>query len=192
MLTLDPKTAALVLIDLQVGIVNRELAPYSGAATLAAGKAIAEKFRAAGAKVVLVNVGFASDFADALRQPVDEPMQRPPGGFPAGWNHLADGLAQPGDILVTKKQWGAFHGTDLDLQMRRRGITTLVIGGIATNFGVESTVRQAWELGYAVVVPEDACTTMSAELHHYAVKGVFPRVSRVVQSRDIGFGPGAQ
>lgn len=187
MLTLDPRTTALVLIDLQVGIISRELAPYSGPDALAAGKALAEKFRAAGAKVVLVNVGFAPDFADALRQPVDEPMQRPPGGFLAGWNDLAEGLAQPGDILVTKKQWGAFHGTDLDLQMRRRGITTLVIAGIATNFGVESTVRQAWELGYAVVVPEDACTTMSAELHGFAVRGVFPRVSRVVKCADIGF-----
>src|SRR5580704_9584410 len=61
-------------------------------------------------------------------------------------------LAQPGDILITKRQWGAFHGTELDLQLRRRGIQAIVLAGIATNIGVESTARQAWELGFSLII----------------------------------------
>ena len=185
MIELDPATTALVLIDLQNGIVSMNLAPRSGADTVAAGKSIAAKFRAAGAKVVLVRVAFAEDFADAPRQPVDQPMQRSANALPPGWSDLVEGMAQPGDILVVKRNWGAFYGTDLDLQMRRRGIGTIVLGGIATNFGVESTARQAWERGYGVVIAEDACTTMSAELHDMATRSIFPRIARVAQSADI-------
>jgi len=190
MIQLDPATTALVLIDLQNGVVGRPLAPRSGPEALATGKSLAERFRAAEAKVVLVTVDFAEDYADALSTPVDQPMMRQPGGMPAGWSALADGLAQPGDLHIVKRQWGAFHGTELDLQLRRRGIKTIVLGGVATNFGVESTARQAWEHGYAVVIVEDACATMSAELHEMAIKSIFPRIARVAASGDLEFGGG--
>jgi nicotinamidase-related amidase len=185
---LDAATTALILIDLQKGVLGRPLAPRSGADVLATGKSLAEKFRAANAKVVLVNVGFAEDESDALSAPVDEPMMRPPGGRPKDWSELADGLAAPGDIRIVKRQWGAFHGTELDLQLRRRGIKTIVLGGVATNFGVDSTARQAWEHGYAVVIAEDACSSVTTELHDFAVKSIFPRISRVVKSGDVEFG----
>ena len=188
MIQLDPGATALVLIDLQNGVVGMPLAPRSGADALAAGTALAMRFRAAGAKVVLVTVGFAEDYADALSAPVDQPMTRPPGGMPKGWSDLAAGLAQPGDLHIVKRQWGAFHGTELDLQLRRRGVKTIVLGGVATNFGVESTARQAWEHGYAVVIVEDACTSLSAELHAMAVKSIFPRIARVALSGDLEFG----
>ncbi|MDR3539075.1 MAG: hydrolase [Acetobacteraceae bacterium] len=184
---LDPRTTALVLIDLQNGIVGMPLAPRSGAEVLANAKVLAERFRQAGAPVVLVRVAFAEDFADAPRQPVDQPLTRPPGGLPAGWSVLADGLAQPKDILITKRNWGAFHGTELDLQLRRRGVRTIVLGGIATNFGVESTAREAWQHGYEVIVAEDACTSMSAELHDMSVRFILPRIARVRKSADAGF-----
>jgi nicotinamidase-related amidase len=109
----------------------------------------------------------------------------PQGGFPAGFTELADGLAQPGDLRITKRQWGAFHGTELDLQLRRRDIQTIVLGGIATNIGVESTARQAWENGYAVVLAEDATSGMSAEMHEFAIKNIFPRLSRIVKAGEI-------
>lgn len=185
MIELDPRTAALVLIDLQNGIVGMPLAPRSGMEAASRGRDLARRFRAAGARVVLVRVAFSSDFGDALSQPVDEPMVRSRDGFPASWSELMDGLAEPGDIIVVKQQWGAFYGTGLDLQLRRRGIKTIVLGGIATNFGVESTARQAWEHGYEVVLAEDACASRSAELHEMAVRHIFPRISRVVQSGDI-------
>jgi len=188
MLILDPETTALVLIDLQNGIIGMPLAPRSGPQVLAAGKELARRFRAAGAAVVLVNVGWSADFADALRQPVARPMPRPPGGLPAGWSDLAEGLPEASDIRITKRQWGAFHGTELDLQLRRRGIGTIVLGGIATNFGVESTARQAWEHGYEVVVVEDAAAALSAEMHAFAFGEILPRISNTAHAGDIAFG----
>ena len=186
---LDPRATALVLIDLQEGIVGRPLAPRSGAEVLTASRALAERFRAANAPVVLVRVDFAEDYADAPPANVDSPMQRPAGGMPPNWSQLAEGLAAPGDIHIVKRQWGAFYGTGLDLQLRRRGVRTVVVGGIATNFGVESTVRCAWEHGYDVVVAEDACATMSPELHEMAIQHIFPRIARVTRSAEIVLAP---
>ncbi|WP_315836575.1 hydrolase [Bradyrhizobium prioriisuperbiae] len=186
MLDLDPRTTALVLIDLQKGIIGRPLEPRSGAEVLAEGKGLAQRFRAAGALVILVRVAWAEDFADAPRQRVDAPMSVSSGALPADWIELVDDLAHPSDIVITKKQWGAFTGTELDLQLRRRGIRTIVLGGIATNFGVESTARHAWELGYEVVLAENACASTSHKLHDMAVGVIFPRIARVVQAADIG------
>jgi nicotinamidase-related amidase len=185
MIRLDPKSSALVMIDLQKGILARPLAPRPAAEVVAGAKALAATFRAAGAKVVWVTVGWEADFGDALKAPVDAPTPRPEGGLPPDFAELVDGLAQPGDLHVRKRQWGAFHGTDLDLQLRRRGIDAIALGGVATNFGVESTARAAWEHGYSVVVLEDLCASMSAELHAFPVSHIFPRIARVGQSAEI-------
>src|ERR1700686_5155887 len=184
MVTVDPKSTALVLIDLQDGILKHPLAPLSGQELLSQGKALAEKFRAAGAPVVLVNVGWAADSKDVLRAPVDYPTH-PEGGVPAGFSKLAEGLVAEGDILITKRQWGAFTGTELDLQLRRRGIRTIVLGGVATNMGVESTARQAYEHGYELLIVKDATTSTDAEGHEMSMKHIMPRLSRIVQSSDI-------
>lgn len=182
---LDSRTTALVLIDLQRGIAGDGRAPYSSPEVVSRSKQLAERFRAAQAPVFLVHVGFAPDYADALKQPVDEPTPRPQGGLPPGWFDFVDDLPQPGDIIIHKRNWGAFHGTDLDLHLRRRGIQTIVLAGIATNFGVESTARDAWERNYTLVVVEDACTTNSAEAHAASFKYVFPRISRVAKTADV-------
>ncbi len=185
MLQLDPRTTALILIDLQNGIVGLPLAPRAGHEAVEAGKALAVRFREAGAPVVLVNVAFAPDFGDALRQPVDRPLPTPEGPLPATWSQLVDGLAQPGDIRVTKHQWSAFHGTDLDVHLRRRGMRTVVIGGIATNLAVESTARQAHEHGYEVVVVEDAITSLDAAMHGFTVNTLLPMIGRVTRTGSI-------
>ena len=185
MLNLPAATTALILIDLQKGIVALQTAPRPGTEVLAKSQELAQRFRAAKAPVVLVNVAFSPDRADALKAPVDQPPESPPGGYPEHWSHLADGLAEPSDIRVTKRRWGAFYGTDLDLQLRRRGVTTLVIGGIATNMGVESTARAAHEHGYAVVLVEDATAGRSAELHNFAFTHIFPRLGRVAKADGI-------
>jgi len=174
-----------VLIDLQNGIVNRELAPRSGAEVVDAAKALAARFRAAAAPVVLVHVDWGLGFADAPQGPVDEPMPRPDGGLPPDWADLVAGLEQRGDLVVTKHNWGAFHGTDLEVRLRRRGVTAVVLAGIATPFGVESTARQAWERDFTVVVAEDACSAPKAELHWNSIRGVLPRIARVRQSTEI-------
>jgi nicotinamidase-related amidase len=190
MIELDPRTTALVLIDLQNGILALQTAPRPSSEVLAGAKRLAARFRAHHAPVVAVRVAFASDYADAAPGETDLPPNRPAGGLPAAWAQLADGLVEPGDLVVTKHQWGAFQGTDLDLHLRRRGIHTIVIGGIATNFGVESTVRHGWELGYGMVVAEDVCASVAADMHAFAVSSIFPRIARVASSETISFGPG--
>ena len=182
---LDPRTTALVLIDLQGGILPFAQGPYNGHQVVAAAAALARRFRAAGAPVALVRMGFSDGFPDILRQPTDQP---PPIGdsLPAGWwEQPAELEAAPGDIQIIKRQWGAFHGTELDLQLRRRGIATVVLGGIATNFGVESTARAGWELGYALVLVEDAMSAPAAEMHAFAVRRIFPRLGRVQKTAEV-------
>ncbi len=82
-------------------------------------------------------------------------------------------------IEIIKRQWGAFYGTDLELQIRRRGIDTIVLCGISTNIGVESTARNAWELGFNLVIAEDACSAASAEQHNNSINHIYPRIARV-------------
>jgi len=130
--------------------------------------------------------------ARSTGQPVDAPSPLRGRALPADWSELAEGLAAPGDIHIVKRQWGAFHGTELDLQLRRREISTVVIGGVATNFGVESTARQAWERGYSVVIAEDACATFTTAMHDFALQWIFPRISRVTNGANIGFVAGRE
>lgn len=185
---LDPKTTALVLIDLQNGVAsNPQIRPRLGAEVVANAIPTAEKFRAAGALVALVFVNFAKDYADMPSRNVDQPMQLPPGGLPDGWSDLVEGIEGKGDLKIHKRQWGAFHGTDLDLQLRRRGINTIVLGGISTNIGVESTARAAWEHGYDLQIVEDLCAGPSDEAHNFAFTTIFPRISRVIKSENIQF-----
>lgn len=184
MVSLPATQTALVLIDLQKGITALPVAPISGATVVERSKALAGRFRAAQAPVILVNVAFAPDFSDAVHSIVDCSFS-PPGGFAPDWSELVDGLAQPEDLRITKRQWGAFYGTDLDLQLRRRGITTIVLGGIATNLGVESTARAAHEHGYNVVIAEDVMATFSQDMHHFACEHIFPRLGRVSTSALI-------
>jgi len=183
-LKLDPATTALVLIDLQQGILAYAKAPYDAAAVLARAAPLAAAFRAAKAPVVLVKVGLSADGGDALKATVDAP--NPAGAPPANW--LADTAElppQPGDIHILKRQWGAFHGTELDLQLRRRGIRTIVLAGIATSIGVESTARVAWELGYDIVFAEDATSGPDAAMHANSFEKVFPRLGRVRKTADV-------
>jgi len=91
----------------------------------------------------------------------------------------------PSDIVITKHQWGAFYGTELDLQLRRRGIKTLVLGGISTNFGVESTARDAYERGYDQIFVEDAMAGLSQGAHEFAIKTIFPRIGKIVSTEAV-------
>jgi len=185
MIALNASSTALVLIDLQKGILGYSLVPITGQELSARGHALAERFRAAGATVVLVNVDFAADGGDMLRQPVDEASPMPAGGFPTGWSEFPPGLQQPGDIKITKRQWGAFHGTELDLQLRRRGIRTIVLGGVSTQIGVESTARQAYEHGYELLIVKDATTSSVSEGHEMSMKHILPRLARLATSGEI-------
>ncbi|GIM71329.1 hydrolase [Winogradskya consettensis] len=182
--TLDPKTA-LVVIDLQKGIMGATGAPHSTAEVTARSAELATAFRAAGLPVVLVRVSFAPDGADAAPGRTDIPSTRS-ATPPQGWDEIVDDLAgHPGDILVTKRNWGAFFGTDLDLQLRRRGVTQIVLTGIATSIGVESTARAAYEHGYHVTLATDAMTDRSGDAHTHSVERIFPRLGETGTTADI-------
>jgi nicotinamidase-related amidase len=183
---IDPKKAALILIDLQQAIVSRPCVPHSCPAVVQNGSRLAAKFRALGATVVLVNVNFHPDSRDRLEVPADAPQQFNPASLPPNWAELVPEIGpQPGDLLITKHQWGAFYGTELDLQLRRRAVQTIVLGGIATNFGVESTARDAYERGYHQIFVEDAMTSLSAEAHEFVVKNIFPRIGQIRSTNDV-------
>lgn len=157
------------------------MAPHSSDDVVAACTRLAQAFRDAGGLVVLVRASFAADFADALHGATDAPAA---GERPEGWDQIVDEVAALGHVVVTKRQWGAFHGTDLDVQLRRRGLDTVVLGGIATNMGVESTARAAHEHGYHVVLVEDAMSGLSADDHAFAIERIFPRLGRVTSVEE--------
>lgn len=182
----DPKTTALVSIDLQARVMSMNVAPHSAADCAARTAQIAASLKSKGGTVCYVRVAFSEGFADALRQPVDTPMQRAPGAQPADGFELAPAL-QPiaADINIVKRQWGAFHGTELDLQLRRRKIETIILTGIATNFGVEQTGREAWQHGYTVLFAEDAMSAVSEPMHRFAVDNIFPRLGRTRSTAAI-------
>jgi nicotinamidase-related amidase len=173
---LDPK-AALLVIDLQKGIVGMPVAhPIADIVNNAA--RLADAFRSRGLPVVLVNVdGTAPGRAEQSRR-VSE--------FPAGWTDLVPELnRQPGDHLVTKRTWGAFTNTDLEKYLKESGVTQVVITGVATTAGVESTARHAHELGFSVALAVDAMTDMNADAHHNSITRIFPRLGETGTTQQI-------
>jgi len=174
--TLDPKTA-LVVVDLQKGILSFPTAHPSGSVVEKAAQ-LARAFRKKGRPVVLVNVaGGAPGRTDA------GPRNCTP---PHDWLEIVSALdPQESDIRVTKKQWGAFYGTALDLELRRRGVTQIVLSGIATSIGVESTARDAFEHGYNVSLVVDAMTDMSLEAHENSLMRIFPRLGETGNTVEL-------
>jgi nicotinamidase-related amidase len=182
-LSLTPRETALVVIDLQRGIMQMPVAPHSAPDVLGRMVKLASAFRIARATVVLVRVSFAPDGSDTLKQPRDFTATV---ARDAEWDQLAPELGSaPSDLHITKHQWGAFYGTELDLQLRRRGVRTIVIGGISTNFGVESTARDAFERGYELVFVENAMAGPSKEAHAFACETIFPRLGLVRNDAEV-------
>ncbi len=168
--TLDT-TAALIVIDLQKGIVGLPTAhPIADIVDRSA--RLARAFRARGWPVVLVNVtGPAPGRTDAAR---------PTFAFPPDWADLVPELVQHADdVAVSKQRWGAFIGTSLDDELRRRGVTQVFLSGVATSAGVESTARSAHDHGYNVVLVVDAMTDRDADAHRHSVDRIFPRLGEV-------------
>jgi nicotinamidase-related amidase len=180
-LKLDTKKTALLLIDLQNGVLSRETKPYTPSEVVDRARAMAKAFREKGAPVVYVRV----PLGDVLSLPSDEVMNLPK-DIPAAASDIAEAAGmQSDDILISKRHWGAFAQTPLEEELRSRGIETIVLAGIATNMGVESTLRQGTGLGFGFVTVEDACSTFSAEMQDFAFKTVFPRLSRVRTTAEV-------
>jgi nicotinamidase-related amidase len=174
---LDP-TSALVVIDLQKGIVGMPTA-HPIAEILANTTKLVRAFRERNLPVVLVNVtGQAPGRTDAGRRNLAD--------FPPDWTELVPELEQhPTDYLVSKQRIGAFIGTSLDEYLRQRGATQIVLAGVATSVGVESTARSAHDHGYHVVLVTDAMTDLSLENHRHSVEKVFPRIGESDSTQSV-------
>jgi len=173
--TLDDRTA-LVVIDLQKGIVGMPTAHPAGEIVTRCA-ALARAFRARALPVVLVNVAGQAPGRSERRLGRD---------LPPDWTELVAELgAAPGDHRVTKMQWGAFTGTPLDQILRRAGVTQVVLGGISTSIGVESTARAAHELGYNVGLVTDAMTDLSLEAHRHSIEAIFPRLGERTTTDEL-------
>jgi nicotinamidase-related amidase len=174
--TLDPNTA-LIVVDLQKGIVGSAFAHPIGEVVQRA-RSLADAFRERGLPVVLVNV------AGGAPGRTERPRHGP--AFSAGWTDLIPELdQQPGDIVVTKRTWGAFASTDLEDRLKARGVTQVVIIGVATGTGVEATARQAYEQGFNVTLAIDTMTDGRAEAHDYSIANVFPRLGETGATQAI-------
>ncbi|MGH3388913.1 MAG: isochorismatase family protein [Actinomadura sp.] len=165
---IDPQQTALVAIDLQIRTVGLQTAPRTGADVVRQTMRLTDAFRHKDGHVVIVQ---------AWRPGEDQQ--------PAGSELVSEMLPRPGDLLITKHTWGAFHETGLHAELRKRGVTTLVLTGIATNFGVESTARAAAELGYRLVLVEDAMAGLDADAHTFAITTIFPHLGTVCSTDEL-------
>ena len=173
---LDPNTA-LVVVDLQKGILA-----YAGGEAVSgvvrAASVLCEAFRRRGLPVVLVNVmGGAPGRTEQPRRQMNPASD---------WADFLPELGQqPSDIVVTKRTWGAFASTDLEARLKKLGVAQVVVCGIATTAGVESTARQAFEAGFNVTLAIDAMTDMHADAHRNSIAHIFPRIGETGTSAEI-------
>lgn len=181
-ITID-KRPALVLIDLQEGILALPTLLSPGDIKNRA-RRLAAAFRDNALPVVRVKVAWSADGGDLPpgRSLVPGPRSAPPAAYSA---FPEDFPPQPGDIILIKRHWGAFTGTELDLQLRRRGVTQIVLAGISTSMGVESTARSAWEHSYNLIFAEDAITDVDAASHRHTFTKIFPHLGEIATTGQI-------
>lgn len=174
---------ALVVIDLMNKVVNRELSPHTATQVVENASRLIHAFTEKGAFVALVKVS-SVDGKDRLKPKTD--LRRSPVQSPKVGNGFVPELENLNDVyIITKRQWGAFYGTDLDLQLRRRGIDTIVLCGISTGIGVDTTAREAFQHGYNQIFVEDAMTAVKEEEHTYVCKHIFPRMGQIRTADEV-------
>jgi len=184
MITGLDKNTALILIDLQKGVVEMPLA-HPVQTVLANAVKLAEAFRRAGLPIVIVNVNPGGAAWTKARK---EPSTLPAREYKPDWTDITPEIkTEPGDILITKTTWGAFYNTELDNELKKRGVTGVVMAGVSTSAGVEGTARGASERGYNVTFASDAMTDMFIEAHERSLKYIFPRIGEIdVTGKVIG------
>lgn len=180
MITTIDKNTALILIDLQKGIVKAELAHPVQQVIENASKLITA-FRKAGLPVVIVNVKPSGNLLQARKD-----MQRNAGAMPGDFAEIVEELkTQPDDLFITKHTWNAFYDTALQTALQKRKITGIVIGGVSTSIGVEGTMRAALELGYNISVATDATTDTNKNAYENSIKNIFPGMAELGTTAEI-------
>ncbi|MGD0953581.1 MAG: isochorismatase family protein [Methanotrichaceae archaeon] len=162
----DKSRTGLIVIDLQKGVTAMPSRPYTAQEVISNASELVNAFRKNNMPVFLVHVEMTNE--TMLHAISDQKFSRPQPASPDWAEFVSELTPTPSDVVITKRQWGAFYGTELDLQLRRRKIDTIVLCGIATDFGVESTARFAYEYGYQQIFAEDAMTSRSDEQHNAA------------------------
>jgi nicotinamidase-related amidase len=180
-MNLNPKTTALVMIDLQHGNVVRDLAPYPADQVVTNSVRLADAWRAAGATIIYVRVSVMELVAHESDRALPGLKVVPPNPS----DLVPEANVQPGDFVVVKRSWGAFQATELDQILRRRGIKDIIMTGIATNIGVESTARVAHDLGYDLVFAEDAMSSIGEGMHQHSVDNMFRLMGRVRSTEEL-------
>ena len=173
---------AMVVIDLQEGIARRAgLTPYSGDKVVENSVKLVKEFRKNGGDVFLVRV--SADAKCGLKPELDNYQAFP---YKEGWDILLPELTSiEGVNVITKRQWGAFYGTELELQLRRRGVETIILCGIATGIGVDTTAREAYQRGFNQIFVIDAMTGISEEENEYVLNIIFPKIGRLRTTEEI-------
>jgi nicotinamidase-related amidase len=180
--TLDPETA-LILIDLQHGITSLPTVAPSGQ-IVARGARLADAFRAHKMLVVATRVAFSPDGGDVVKTRTSEHGTEPASVPDYGALHPELNLRND-DVLITKRGWNAFYGTELDLELRRRKVTGIVLAGISTSIGVESAARAANERGYELTIATDAVTDTSERAHLNSLEVIFPRIAELATTEEV-------
>ena len=179
---LDPRTA-LVVIDLQKGLASYPTV-HPMAAIIASTARLAAAFRRAKLPVVLVTVGPAADGGGMVHTRTQTPVRVR--SFPPDFAELVPELTgHATDLLVVKRNPSAFYGTDLDLQLRRRQITGIVLTGVSTSSGVEATARAAHERAFNLTFATDAITDMDPEAHDFVIRKTFPKLGELGTAGEI-------
>jgi nicotinamidase-related amidase len=182
---IDVDAAALLVMDYQAGILgrlgDREEAQIERAA------AALDIARSAGMRVGYVRVAFEAADVAAV-PPTNANFAAAAASLPADAPHtqVHERLApRAGDIVVRKTRVGAFSTTDLDAQLRKAGVDTILLAGISTSGVVLSTVRDGADRDYRIVVLADGCADFDAEVHEMLVARVFPRQAQVIDIADL-------
>lgn len=192
-LSLSLDRTALVLVDFTNGFRELDLYPRNDANVFTNATRLAEAFRAQDALVVLTRpavnpppAGAHEERAPRVILPSRDMSSLATMFSVPDWSEIADELGpEASDHVIRKTTWNSFRDTDLDFQLRRRGIINIVLGGIATNFGAESTAREARAIGYGVIAVEDAMCALTPEEHEHAIRFSFPAIGEVRSSREV-------
>ena len=187
-LHIDPTHTALVVMDYQNGIVGMV---DNGDELVAHTAELIRSFREHGGTIGYVRVAFAD--GDLENVPATSGMARNITPERRAFMHadapatqIHDAIApQPGDVVVRKQRVGAFSTTDLHEQLAARGIDTLLLAGISTSGCVHSTVLDAFDRDYRVIVLADACADPDAEVHRFLLEHVFPKRGEVIESSEL-------
>jgi nicotinamidase-related amidase len=181
--SIEHRSTALLVIDLQ-GSLSQQTYPRTTDDVVASATGLIAAARESGVMVIHVRAGNEPDGQDWIFAETDDDRPRRVWGPE---DMLIDSRVEPreGDLVITKRQWGSFYDSGLELQLRRRGLDTLILCGIATNFAVESTARDGWERGFRLLFAEDAMAGLAPGDHEFAVARIFPRLGRILSTASL-------